>query len=250
MSPRALLRVPFVALATLFAHTTILASVLLRPIAPRLQLRIRNAAFRRWGRQLCRLMGARIEVQGRPPTGEFVLVSNHLSYVDIIVLASQIEAAFVAKASLRRWPLLGWAFQTADTIFIDRARKKDLLRVLQAVHRQLDRGLGVLIFPEGTSSKGEEILRLKPSLLRLAAERDYPVHYVTLSYRTPGGAPAHRTVCWWDDTPFLTHVLRLLGLPYFEVTLRFGAEPIRAGDRKLLADQLQSAMEQSFTPVT
>ena len=249
LSPRALLRAPFIALATVLAHGTILASRLLRPFAPKLQLRIRNAAFQRWGRQICRLMGMRVKVEGRPPEGEFVLVANHVSYVDIILLASQIEAAFVAKASLSGWPFLGWAFRAADTIFIDRNRKKDLLRALDGVQEKLDRGLGVLIFPEGTSSKGEEILRLKPSLLRLAVERDYPVHFATLTYRAPGETPAHEAICWWDDTPFLSHLARLLSLPYFEATLRFGTEPISAGDRKLLAEKLRSAMQRSFTPI-
>lgn len=249
-SLRVLLRTPFIVLATLLAHAIILASLPLRPIAPAFQMRLRNAAFRRWGRQLCRLLGMRITTRGRPPTGAFVLVANHVSYVDIFLLASQIQAAFVAKASLSAWPLLGWAFRAADTIFIDRGRKKDLLRVLDEVQRALDRGLGVLFFPEGTSGKGEEILPLKPSLLRFAAERDYPVHYVTLSYRAPDGARASDTVCWWDDTHFLVHLVRLLGLPRFEATLHFGAEPIQATDRKVLAERLRSAMEGEFTPMS
>ncbi len=249
-SLRVLLRAPLIALATLLAHSTVLASLLLKPFAPDLQLRVRNAVFLWWGRRISNLIGMRITVEGRPPKGEFVLVANHVGYIDIVLLASQIEATFIAKSSLRRWPLFGWAFRAADTIFIDRGRKKDLLRVLREVHKQLDRGLGIMVFPEGTSGPGEKILPLKPSLLRLAVERDYPVHHVTLSYRAPGPTPVHELICWWDDTPFLTHLLRLLGHPYFEATLRFGAEPIRAADRKLLAAQLHSAMERNFVPMS
>lgn len=246
---RTLLRAPLVVLATLFAHGTIFASAALQPVAPSWQQRVRNAAFRRWGRQMSWIMGMRIQVEGAPPAGSFFLVANHVSYVDIILLATEIEAAFVAKADLRRWPLLGWIFRTADTIFIDRARKKDLLRVMARVEACLDRGLGVLIFPEGTSSRGEEVLRLKPSLLQLAADRGHPVHWATLTYRTLGEVPAHQLVCWWDPTPFPVHFLRLLGVPRFEATLRFGSEPVRADDRKVLADQLREAMAASFTPI-
>ena len=249
MSLRALLRIPFVALVSLAASGTIALSRPLVLVAPRLQLRFRNAAFKAWGQAMCRIMGARVEVEGAPPTGRFFLVANHLSYFDIMLIASQAPAAFVAKASLARWPLLGWMFLVSDTIFIDRGRKRDLLRVMQRVQKCLDRGMGVLIFPEGTSSKGEEVLRLKPSLLQLPAEQGHAVHYATLSYRSPGIEPAHETVCWWDDTPFPTHFVRLLGLPYFEASLRFGATPISDADRKVLADNLRAAMARSFKPL-
>jgi 1-acyl-sn-glycerol-3-phosphate acyltransferase len=246
---RALLRVPAVFLVSLLAAGTMTVVRPLILVAPRRQLAIRNAAFRWWGRVMCRIMGLRVEVEGETPTGRFFLVANHVSYVDVILLASQVPAAFVAKISLARWPLLGWMFLAADTIFIDRARKRDLLRVLDRVRGCLKRDLGVLIFPEGTSGKGEEIMRFKSPLLQLATEERQPVHYVTLTYRAPGRRPAHEVVCWWNDTPFLYHLLRLLGLPYFEATVRFGREPVLAGDRKALAEELRSAMTASFTPI-
>ncbi len=246
---RVLLRLPFVFLACCLASGTMVAARPLVWIAPRLQLKIRNAAFLCWGRAMCRIMGMRVDVEGEPPAGRFYLVANHVSYVDIILLASQISAAFVAKADLSRWPVLGWMFLSADTIFIDRGRRRDVLRVMKRVQKCLDRELGVLVFPEGTSGKGEEILRLKPPLLQLAAEQGQPVHHATLTYRTQGERPAHQVVCWWDDTPFVLHFLRLLGLPGFEASVRFGGEPVLAADRKALATQLRSAMEASFTPI-
>ncbi|MCP3964284.1 MAG: hypothetical protein GY719_41175 [bacterium] len=249
MSPRAFLRVPPIALATVLAAGSMLVLRVLRPVAPRLQLTLRNAAFRAWGRILCRLMGMRIEVEGTPPSGRFLLVANHVSYVDIMLIASQVSAAFVGKADLRGWPLLGWGFGVSDTIFIDRARKKDILQVTGRVKDCLTRGLGVAIFPEGTTGNGEDILRLKPALLQLAAEEGQGVLYATVSYRTEGQPTARQTVCWWDDTPFMIHLLRLLSLPSFEATLRFGEQPIHADDRKLLAEQLREAMMRIFTPI-
>ena len=250
MSLRAFLRVPAILFVTLFAHGTIVFASLLQPLAPRLRRRLRNAAFRRWGRQMCRILGARVAVEGRPPTGRFILVANHVSYVDIMVLATAVDGTFVAKADLRGWPLLGWIFRTADTIFIDRARKKDLLRVLEQVETCLDRDLGVMIFPEGTSGKGDEILRFKPSLLELAASEEVPVHYAVLRYQVPPAWLTHQTVCWWGDAPFLPHFFKLLDLPRFDASLRFGSEPIRAADRKALAERLRAAMMQHFTPMT
>ncbi len=249
-SLRVFLRVPFITLVSLLASGTILMSAALSPFFPATQLLLRNSAFRWWGRQTGRLMGMKVNLEGQPPTGQFFLVANHVSYVDIILLAAYIDCAFVAKADLRGWPLLGWAFDNADTIFVDRGRKRDLLRAMQHVRSRLDRGLGVMIFPEGTSSKGDQVLRLKPSLLEIAAEAGKPVHYATLSYRTRQGAPpAHEAICWWDDTPFVTHLLRLLNLRSFDATLKFGTQPIAANDRKTLAEQLRSAMAEQFTPI-
>ncbi|MEE8526619.1 MAG: lysophospholipid acyltransferase family protein [Thermoanaerobaculia bacterium] len=218
--------------------------------APALRLRLRNRALTAWGRSFCATLGIEVTATGTPPRGDFILVANHVSYVDIPLLASLVEAAFVAKTELAGWPLLGRAFQIGDTIFIDRARKRDLLRVMERVHKCLERGLGVAIFPEGTSGRGEKILPLKASLLELAVRQQEPVHYATLSYKTHRGAPAtDRLVCWWDDTPFLTHLLRLLAHPGFEATVDFGARPIVGENRKQLADRLQRAMQQSFVPM-
>ncbi len=249
-----LLRVPYrllrIAGITLSAALTILLARLLRRSSPGRWKRLRNRAFRFWGRDFCRTLGMRIEVRGQPPTGAFFLVANHVSYTDIPFLAAHVDAAFVAKADLRAWPLLGRAFRTADTIFIDRGRKRDLLRVMDQATEALERGLGVLAFPEATSSKGESILPFKPSLLQLAAENGKPVHYVTVSYRTPPGSPpAHRLVCWWDGTPFLWHLVRLLALPGFEASIEFGAEPIADSDRKALAARLRRAMARCFQPI-
>ena len=247
---RALVRGLRIAAVTLAASLAVLVARLLRPLVPGPAQRLRNRTFRFWARDFCRSLGMRIETVGPRPEGSFYLVCNHVSYVDIPLLAAHVDAAFVAKADLRRWPLLGLAFGTADTIFIDRGRKRDLLRVTDRVARCLERGLGVVVFPEGTSSNGESLLRLKPSLLQLAAETGRPVSYATLSYRTARGLPsAQKVVCWWDSTPFLRHLFRLLSLPGFEARLEFGPRPIHDPDRKVLASRLHAAMERRFQPI-
>lgn len=219
-------------------------------VAPAFRLRIRNRVLKAWGRSFCATLGIEVTATGTPPRGDFILVANHVSYVDIPVLASEVQAAFVAKTELAGWPLLGKAFQIGDTIFIDRARKRDLLRVMERVHKCLERGLGVAIFPEGTSGRGDRILPLKASLLELAVRQQEPVHYATLSYKTHPGAPAaDRLVCWWDDTPFLTHLLRLLAQPGFTATVAFGPRPIVGENRKQLAEGLQRAMQENFVPM-
>lgn len=234
---------------TLSSHLTIAVSRLFRAAAPRWQLRVRNSAFRRWARGFARIVGMRIDVEGSPPEGPFLLVANHLSYMDIILLATTLDAAFVAKADLKSWPALGRVFATADTIFIDRGRRRDVVRVMDQIGRDLDRSLGIVLFPEGTSSKGDGVLPFKPPLLDFAARRDHPVHYAAISYSTADGeGSASDLVCWWGDAPFLPHVLRLLRLSHFDARLVFGGAPVHDTDRKALARKLHEATMRSFTP--
>ena len=214
------------------------------------QGRLRRRIFHGWARGLAWSVGMRVKVRGRPPAGRFLLVTNHLSYLDIILLATQVNVTFVAKADLRRWPGLGLVIATADTIFIDRERRRDVVRVMERMGRALDHGLGLLLFPEGTSGKGDRLLRFKPSLLEFAANRDMPVHFACIGYRAPAGAaPASESLCWWGDQTFLPHVRRMMSLPGFDAWIDFGDEPLHDPDRKALADKLRAAMERRFTPL-
>lgn len=247
---RLLYRLPAIAAVTLGSHAVAFVTRPLRLVAPGLQVRIRNAAFRFWGRASCRVLGGRIVVHGTPPRGRFVLVTNHLSYVDVMLIGSQVGGVFVAKADLAGWPLMGFIFRTTDTIFIDRGRKRDLLRVMEKIDRALARGLGVIFFPEGTTGNGDALLPFKPSLLQYPAAAGHPIHWATIGYRTDDALPPARdVVCWWNDVPFLPHFLRLLALPRFTAVIRFGPEPVRGGDRKDLAGRLRAAMAERFPAV-
>lgn len=237
---------------TLFCSASeALSRLLFSRFAPGLQLALRNRAFRLWGKGFSRIVGMRIQVEGTPPTGAFFLVANHLGYMDIFLLSSRVDAAFVAKADLRGWPALGAIFAGADTIFIDRGSRRDIVRVLDAAIGKLERGLGVILFPEGTSGRGDGLLPFRPSLLQLPASRDLPVSYACISYHTrQGDPPADQVVCWWGDAPFAPHILRLLRLRGFDARLRFGDAPVHHTDRKILADTLRDAMGSIFVPST
>src|SRR5262245_60945319 len=100
---------------TLTSYLVLLLSQPIKHFAGRFQHHLRNAVFRTWARGFARLAAMRITVSGRPPSGPFLLVVNHLSYMDIPLIATQVDAAFVAKADLRHWPILGHAFLAADT---------------------------------------------------------------------------------------------------------------------------------------
>lgn len=192
----------------------------------------RAAIARRWHAAMARILGMRATISGTPPRGAFLLVANHLGYVDVLLLGSVLECVFVARADVRGWPLLGGLAASTGTIFIDRASRRDTLRVGNAIERALANGRAVVVFPEGTSTDGAEVLPFKSSLLDVAARDRLPVHYARIGYSIPEAA-------WGGDEPFGTHALRLLQKPRIEATLRFGAEPVVSADRKELARELR-----------
>jgi 1-acyl-sn-glycerol-3-phosphate acyltransferase len=240
----AVLRAGWRALAVLVL--TVAALILLTPAAllpERARGRVERLTFRSWSRALCRVMGMRVVVEGPPPRAPFFLVANHLSYVDVILLASRLPCVFVARADVRRWPLFGLACRAVRTIFIDREQRRDVVRVIAGMRRTLDSGRGVVVFPEGTSTPGLEVAPFKASLLEIATGADLAVHFAALSYRAPAGwPPAWQSVCWWGDMPFLGHLLALLQLPRFEARVTFGESAIGGLDRKRLAAELRRAV--------
>ena len=205
--------------------------------------------FRTTSRALLALMGARVESSGEAPRAPYVLVANHQSYVDVLILASLLDAIFVSKAEVAHWPVLGPICRAMGTIFIDRATRRDVSRVLGRMHAVLTAGHGVVLFPEGTSTDGSEVRRFRPSLLETAVRLDQPVSYASLRYATgPGAPPAREAVCWWGDAAFIPHICRLLMLRGFDARIVFGSRPIECADRKILAERLREAVAGQLSP--
>jgi len=226
-----------------------LGTVILWPVAT-WRHRWRRAMVRRWARGICRVIGMAVRVTGRPPARPFLLVANHLSYVDIVLLAGELGCGFVSKREVRFWPGLGTLARLVGTVFVDRDRKRDALRALSAIEDRLRRGDGLVLFPEGTSTRGDDVYLMRPALLDHAARTGLPVAYAAVRYDTGDpGRPASTTVCWWGDAPFGAHLVALCGLDGFTGEIHFGDVPIVERDRKRLAQQLQKAIADCFCPI-
>jgi 1-acyl-sn-glycerol-3-phosphate acyltransferase len=237
-------------LSTFFWWFVLLVGKLLLWPFPGRRVALRHWVLRNWGRMTLRLAGGRRRVEGHAPRGPGLFVSNHLSYADILLLAGEVPGRFVAKAEIRNWPFVGWMCRTADVLFVDRSSRRDAARVAAEMQQALDAGDTILLFPEGTSTNGHDLLPFRPPLLAPAAAAEMPVHFGALHYRTSvTDPPAFLSICWWGDTPLFPHLPELLGLESFEATLRFGNAPISNRDRKVLAAQLQQAVTELFEPV-
>jgi 1-acyl-sn-glycerol-3-phosphate acyltransferase len=247
---RAAARIAAAVLITTPCYLTALACSLLLAPWPRARTRGQGLAFRLWSRGLCRAFGVHVRAAGTPPAPPFVLVSNHVSYLDILVLGTRLPCVFVAKAEIDGWPLFGAICRAVNTIFIDRKAKRELHRVLGRIEETLAAHQGVVIFPEGTSGAGHEVLPFRSPLLELPARLGRPVHWAAISYRVPEGSPpVHLAVTWWGDMPLGQHLWQFLKLRSVEALVTFGGEPIAAADRKHLAEQLWGAIDGVFEPM-
>ena len=188
---------------------------------------------------LCaRICGARARVVGTPLRRDAVILANHVSWLDILLLAGAADAVFVSKAEVARTPLVGWLASLNDTIFIDRGERA----AIGGQVGQLRAALGprpVAIFPEGTTGDGRALLPFKSSLL---AALDPPppglrVQPVRLDY---GTAASH--VAWVKESG-LANVRRILSRPSFPVTLTFTQPFAPTGTRKAIAAEARRRIE-------
>jgi 1-acyl-sn-glycerol-3-phosphate acyltransferase len=247
---RAAARAVVAVLITVPSYVAALAGGLLLAPWPKARSRWQGHVFRSWSHALCLAFGVRVRTQGPAPRPPFVLVSNHVSWVDILALGTRLPCVFVAKAEIDSWPVFGALCRAVNTIFIDRKAKRELHRVLERIETTLAAHQGVVIFPEGTSSAGHEVLPFRSPLLELPAKLGRPVHWAAISYRAPAGAPpVHLSVTWWADMPFGPHLWQLLKLRSVEARVTFGSEPVASHDRKQLAADLHRAISGIFEPM-
>lgn len=210
----------------------------------------RHRWTQRWGAGCWPILGLQATIEGEPPRPPYLLVVNHLSWVDVLLLAGAVPGVFVAKADLAGWPFVGAICRTAGTIFVVRELRHDVVRVNEEVERAVAAGAGVILFAEGTSSPGAGVEPFRASLLEYPARAGVPVHWAALTYALPPDQPpAHLAICWWGGMPFLPHVFGLLRMPWFRAELRLGGEPVREFDRKILASRLHQAVSAHFRPV-
>jgi len=202
-----------------------------------------------WAKVWCSILGMKVTQHGTPPKLPFILVSNHLGYLDILLLQRVVPAWFVSKADVRGWPLIGMMTRSGHVLFINRGRKRDVQRINERMAEILDQNQGVLFFPEGTSHRGDQVHPLKTSLLAIASHSGHPIHTAVISYQTePGDPPPSEVLCWWGDHEFVPHLLKVLTLRRFHATLHFPPEAVQNPDRKALGVELQEKMNQIFTP--
>lgn len=200
---------------------------------------------RRFLGRVARLCGARPRIVGAPLHGHVVFLSNHLSWLDILLLAGATGTAFVAKSDLRAVPLIGWLCTLNHTIFVERADRMGIGRQVAQVRDALAGERPVAIFPEGTTSDGVTLLPFKGALL--AALDPPPAGLMIQPVRIDYGA-ATRELAWVGDEPGQRHAARVLSRAgRFDATMHFLEPFAPSGDRKAIAAEARRRIEAAGT---
>ena len=211
---------------------------------PRLDEAGRQARIQWWSARLLRRAGLSLRVHGQPRPGGALLVANHVSWLDIAALhAACPQARFVSKADVKRWPLLGWLIAGAGTLFIERERKRDAMRMVHEMAAALQRGETVAVFPEGTTGAGPAVLPFHANLLQAAIAVAAPIQPVALRYSEPGQAFAW-SAQYIGDTTLVASIWRVLSARGLAVELAFlPPEGSAHADRRALAAHLQTEVQ-------
>jgi len=210
---------------------------------PALDAAGRHERIRWWSAGLLRAIGVRLAVRGTPHPGATLLIANHVSWLDIAALHAAVpQARFVAKADIHRWPVLGWLVAGAGTLFIERERKRDALRVVHAMAEALQAGQTVAVFPEGTTGTGPDPLPFHANLLQAAIATATPIQPAVLRFHQPGqrfSAAAE----FVGDTTLLQSVWRVATARALAVDVDLLLSQATAhADRRALAEHLREVV--------
>ena len=231
------------------AARTVMRSLLLPPLAAgcfgdfilsgaRRSIRDRVRWLSRAAVRHAKWMGVRINVHGEIPS-HGLIVSNHVSYVDIVALSAAAACAFVSKMEVATWPLFGLYAKCGATIFVDRERRGAVADVAAEMRERLDAGVPLTLFPEGTSTGGDDVLPFRSSLFEPVVGFACPVTACALRYSVEGGSVADE-VAYWRDMTLAPHLLHFLGKTGVTLDIHFGPCSHRTGDRKALARNLHA----------
>jgi 1-acyl-sn-glycerol-3-phosphate acyltransferase len=211
----------------------------------------RHQRIRHWAQKMLRVMGVSLQVQGQAPSpanqGGVLLVANHVSWLDITALHAVVpQARFVSKADVQAWPLLAHLVNAADTLYLERARKRDALRVVHVMAQALANGDMVAVFPEGTTSDGHALLPFHANLLQAAIATGTPIQPVALRY-SDAQQPISAAVEFVGATTLLQSLWRVACANQLTLQLQFlPPQPSAQQERRALAQQLRNEIVQAL----
>ena len=196
----------------------------------------------RWAAAVARILGMKITIYGRIPSGSgHLVVSNHLGYLDVIAHASILPIRFAPKAEIRRWPFFGWMTSLSSPIWIDRRNPRMSAVYAEQFRLTIRHGISMLVYPEGTSTDGDHgILPFKSTPFASAIAAGAKILPTLLFY--PENA------AWHDETPFGKHLWRVLGMKKLDIDIYILDEITvpENSDRKTLAAAVHQTMEKEY----
>lgn len=202
----------------------------------------RQRRLQAWSRKLLRVLGLSLSSQGLPHAGAKLVVSNHVSWLDIVVINSVMPSRFVSKAEVGDWPVLGRLVTAAGTLYLVRERRRDAMRVLGLMAQALRDGQSVAVFPEGTTGAGDHIMHFHANLVQSAIDAPAPIQPVVLHYRDERHAVSP-AAAYIGDTGLLASLWMVACARQLTVSVQIlAAQSVTHADRRALTDGLHAEM--------
>lgn len=211
------------------------------PLTQYRKLRLQTRGMQWWAQAGCRILGIHIVPSGSYRRDDvFFVVSNHCSYIDILVIGSMVQSVFVSKSDVASWLFLGRMVRLAGTIFVDRESKIASVKVLETINERLRNGVSVVVFPEGTTNNGLAMRDFKSTFFKAPIDSGVPILPVSIIYSHIEGMPVTPgtidTVAWHSDMEFLSHFWNLLSIRRIDAHVHFSQSVSNfTKDRKVLA---------------
>lgn len=199
---------------------------------------------REWSRQMLGILGVQLVVRGTPPErGPMLLVANHLSWLDILVMDAAHPARFVSKSDVKHWPVLGALITGAGTLYIERESRRDAMRVVHQMAAALQAHDTVAVFPEGTTGDGRELLPFHANLIQAAISAHAPVMPVALDFVDAASGQRSDAPLFVGDTTLLQSIWSTLRAVGVQAVVHYGpAQTADGRDRRAWAQDLRSAV--------
>lgn len=208
---------------------------------PQLSAEQREMHVQAWALQFLALWGIHLRVLGQPVAkGPALIVANHISWLDILVIHAARHCRFVSKSDIRSWPLVGMLATGAGTLYIERSRRRDALRMVKDMADAMSANDVVAVFPEGTTSDGRELLPFHANLIQAAIEAGAPVQPMSLKFIDAQTGETSFAPCYIDDDTLIGSVWRTLKAGRIEAVVHFGEPQAAQGrDRRVWAQDLR-----------
>jgi 1-acyl-sn-glycerol-3-phosphate acyltransferase len=204
-----------------------------------------------WAQDFLKILEVQLHTSGTPQSqGPLLVVANHISWLDILVMLAVQPVSFVSKSEIKSWPLIGWLATHAGTLYIERASRRDAMRVVHHIADALKPAAPghaaqmIAVFPEGTTSDGLVVLPFHGNLIQAAISVHAPIQAVALRYIDATTGALNLTPAYVDDDTLVSSVWRLLSSAPVVATVRFAEPEVANGrDRRAWAQHLQQVVQ-------
>jgi 1-acyl-sn-glycerol-3-phosphate acyltransferase len=209
---------------------------------PRLSKSQRDVRVQIWARTVLKRLGVELTVSGTPArVGPMLLVSNHISWLDIVALHAVCHCRFVSKADVKRWPIIGTLATGGGTLYVERESRRDAMRMGHRMAQALRDGDILAVFPEGTTGDGTSVLPFHSNLIQAAISADAPVQPVALQFLHGCSGRATQDVSYMGDESLVGSIWRTLCARELRAVVVFGTPQRAEGrDRRAWAQALRS----------